>query len=241
MTIVVSTALEGEIDSWDALKSYIVEETDGRADAPQLAAYIRRAENRIGRALAINPVRPMETSVSLSVASSLVECPNDMIRPFALELTDGGNAQEIDYLAPENLSAQQIRNLERANTYVATDGSGSYPHYFTLIDRQIRLWPAPSTPRTGTLWYYRTLPPLSADNQTNWLLRDHGDVYLDGALYYAYRAMPDIEKASLMKGIFEEDMAELVAAYPKPANRATLSVDPMLSARRFDGSYGYPS
>lgn len=233
MTIVINTSLSGEIDSWNTLKDYITEETDGRADGDQLAAYIRRAEGRIHRALAIKPVSPMQTSVAFSVTGETANGPADMVRPFALELTDGANRQEIEFIARENMTALQYANVARSQTYQSTAGDGFFPRYYTLVDQVLRFWPAQSATLTGTLYYYQQLPSLSESVQTNWLLLEHPDVYLDGALYYAYRAMPDIEKASLMKGIFEESLAEALEAYPNPANRMTLLVDPALSFQRF--------
>lgn len=233
MTIIIDTSLSGEIDSWNTLKDYISEETDGRADSNQLAAYIRRAEGRIRRALAIRPVAPMQTSTSFSVTWETASGPADMVRPFALELTDGSNRQEIEFIARENLTALQPFNVARSQSYPSTVGDGSFPRYYTLIDQTLRFWPAQTATLTGTLYYYQQLPSLSETVQSNWMLADHPDVYLDGALYYAYRAMPDIEKASLMKGIFEEALSEALESYPNPANRMTLTVDPALSFQRF--------
>lgn len=240
MTIVINTAPEGEIDSWSTLKSYITEETDGRADSDQLAAYIRRAEGRIKRALAMRPVSPMQTSVSIAVTGETAAAPDDMVRPFALELTDGVNRQEIEFVERENLTAFQRFNSARVNSYQGTDSGSNFPRYYTLIDKTLRFWPAQTNALSGTLYYFQQLPVLSESNQTNWLLLDHPDVYLDGALYYAYRAMPDIEKASLMKGIFEESLSEALEAYPDPANRAHLQVDQAMTSLRFQWPYAPP-
>lgn len=237
MTIVIDTSLEGEIDSWSTLKDYITEETDGKASSSQLGAYIRRAESRIRRALAIRPVAPMQTSTSLTFTGETAVGPSDMVRPYALELTDGVNRQEVSFVERENISAYQLFNDSRVNDYPATDSSGYYPHYFTMNDQTLRFWPAQSRELTGTLYYFQKLPALSEDNQSNWMLRDHPDVYLDGALYYAYRAMPDIEKASLMKDIFEQALSEALEAYQDPANRAPLALDPGIAMTRYHWPY----
>lgn len=229
MAIVLDNSLDGEIDSWNTLKEFIVEETDGRAANDQLSAYIRRAESRIRRALAIKPVKPMRTSVSVIITGETLLAPADMVRPWALELADGDNRFECEFVEPENMTALQAHNDACALTYTGQGGDGYFPRYFTLSGTDLRFWPAQSAAILGTLFYYQQLAPLSDSNQTNWLLDAHPDVYLDGSLYYAYRAMPDIEKASLMKGIFEEALSEVLEAYPDPASRFTMSVDPMLS------------
>jgi hypothetical protein len=235
MTIIVDTSLEGQIDDWNTLKDQITEETDGRADSTQLAAYIRRAETRIRRALAIKPVEPMRTSVSLSIAGETASAPADMVKPWAIEMVDGGNRIECEYIEREKFTALQAQNDRRALTYAGD--TGYFPRYFTLINTELRFWPAQSATIQGTLYYFQQLAALSENNQTNWMLTQHPDVYLDGSLYYAYRAMPDIEKASLMKDIFEQSLSEMLESYPDPASRFTMSMDPMLSAQRFYRPY----
>lgn len=235
MTIIVSTSLEGQIDNWNTLKDQITEETDGRADSTQLAGYIRRAETRIRRALAIKPVDPMRTSVSVNITGETLAVPSDMVRPWSLEFVDGADRFECEFVERENMTALQAMNENRALAYVGA--SGYFPRYFTIVGSNFRFWPAQTNLVAGTLYYYQQLATLSENNQTNWLLAAHPDVYLDGSLYYAYRAMPDIEKASLMKDIFEQSLSEMLESYPDPANRVLMTMDPMLSAQRFYRPY----
>ena len=80
------------------------------------------------------------------------------------------------------------------------------------------------------LHYYQTLAALSDSNTTTWLLDAFPNVYQSGALYYAYRDMPDIEKAGLMKGVFEDALQQVADSYPEHDDEVTLSVDPDLVA-----------
>jgi hypothetical protein len=108
----------------------------------------------------------------------------------------------------------------------------NWPFAFTREGDDLRFYPVPTTSYSGTLFYYEKLPGISSANQTNWLLLEYPHIYQAGALYYAYRDMPDIDKAGLMKQIFDEGLDRLSAAYPSPANEAILSVEPdMLSWR----------
>jgi hypothetical protein len=235
MSFVISQALDGAIETYDDLLAAITDETDGQASASQLAAYIRRAEARIRRKLAIDPVRPMMVRADITVDGEYVDSPADMVRPFGIELTDGTDRREVVFVETENATGVYSSNSLGRDTFTAYTGGGTYPDRFTMLDGEFRFYPVPDTTRTGTLFYYQELPAISVDNQNNWLLEAHPDAYLSAALYYAYRAMPDIDKAAAMKAIFEEEMAEIIEAYPKPENRQTLSVDSGLAGHRFYG------
>lgn len=235
MSFVIGTALDGAIETYDDLKAAITDETDGQASGSQLDGYIRRAEARIKRRLAIEPIRPMMVRADITVDGEYVDSPADMVRPFGVELIDGTDRREVVFVDSENVTGARPADSLWRDNYPAYTGTGTYPDRFTMLDGEFRFYPVPDTTRTGTLFYYQELPAISVDNQNNWLLEAHPDAYLSAALYYAYRAMPDIDKAAAMKAIFEEEMAEIVASYPKPANRQTLGFDTGLTANRFFG------
>jgi hypothetical protein len=49
---------------------------------------------------------------------------------------------------------------------------------------------------SATLVYYAKIPPLSSTNVTNWLLTDHPDAYLYGALMQAAIKYQDSQAAT---------------------------------------------
>lgn len=212
------TSVIGALDSYTKLKVRITDETDGRADDTALDSFILSAEAEIRRFLADSPVRPMRTRSSLTVATEYVTCPTGMVRPISVEVTLADSTKRrVPFVSPERLSQAQVEA-----------SSLEYPVMFTREGEELRFWPVPATSLTGDIFYFQRLEGISEANQSNWMLDDHPDVYLAGSLYYAYRHMPDIEKASLMKGIFEEALSRVAYAYPDPADETTMVPDPTL-------------
>lgn len=213
----LSVTVTGVIDSYAALVEAITEETDGRANTAAIDRFIKQAEGEIQVFLARNPVRPMRTRSSLVIDDEYVASPTDMVKPINVEAVNGTTKFRVPHVAQENLSAMQAR--------AAYDNQ---PYAFTREGDDLRFYPAPTQVYSGTLFYYAKLPGISSANTTNWLLSEYPHIYLAGALYYAYRDMPDIEKAGLMKGIFDEGLDRLSMAYPEADNEVTLGVDPAM-------------
>ena len=210
------------LDSYSALQDAITEETDGRANASALARFIRQAEGEIKVFLARNPLRPMRARSDITINAEYVAGPTDMVRPISIEATSDSGKMRVPYVANEALSRMQGKWL-----------FDNRPYAFTREGDDLRFYPVPTTSYVGKLFYFQELPALSSSNQTNWLLTAFPHVYLAGSVYYAYRDMPDIEKASAMKSIFDEALQRLADAYPEPEDEATLSVDPDMLQRRW--------
>lgn len=233
MLLAVDTSVDGVIDTYQKILDAITDETDGRALDAQRPRFVRQCEARMRRMLRMSPVRPMMARQAITVSSEYVVSPSDMVKPIGIELIDGNDRREIDFIDDDQMLGLREQEDYYRDAYPAFSGAGNYPRYFTMTaEGEFRFWPTPDTSRTGTLFYYQDLPTLSDANQSNWMLANHPDAYVDGAIYYAYRAMTDEAKAAAYKTIFEENMQEVLDAYPKPASKATLRVDPMLSLPR---------
>ena len=210
---------DGVIDTYTKLKDAVSAETDGRANSAALDRFINQAEGEIRAFLRVNPVRPMRERLTITISSEYLAAPGDMVRPIFVEVVDGTAKYKLPYVAPENLSEMQGK-----------DTFETRPYAFTREGSDLRFYPAPVSSYSGTLFYFEELPSLGDSSATNWLLSDFPHVYQAGALYYAYRDMPDIEKAQLMKAVFEEGLQMIAAAYPEPDNEVTLAVDPAITA-----------
>ena len=84
------------------------------------------------------------------------------------------------------------------------------PTAYAISGGQLQFAPAPgSTPLTVELVYYRTIPPLTAGNPTNWLLTSHPDAYLIGCLLNAEMRGWDDKRLPLLKGRYDEVVAQI--------------------------------
>jgi hypothetical protein len=79
------------------------------------------------------------------------------------------------------------------------------PTHFCIAGTQIDLWPEPTTSATydGELLYYARLPALTNNAPTNWLLTDHYDLYLYGALLHAAPFLVEDERIAVWKSFYE--------------------------------------
>lgn len=218
--VAFSVSVEGALDTYSKLTAAVTEETDGRiATASDLARFVRNAESEIKRFLSSNPVRPMRTRTPIGPSSEYTSLPSGCVRPIAIELIDGtGCKRRVPYVTQEKLSQVQCEPV----------GDG-FPRYFTQEGNDIRLWPAPTSAKSGTLFYYEALPALTSTNEYNWLLENHPDVYFEGALFQAYKFMPDAEMATQHYQLFRSLLEAIPDSYPEPANEATVSPDPNLA------------
>ena len=73
----------------------------------------------------------------------------------------------VDYVTPEQLSDMQASGV--------TSGQ-----FYTILNNQIQLHPTASPDGTIEMVFYRKVPPLSANNQYNWMSIDYPDIYLSG-------------------------------------------------------------
>jgi hypothetical protein len=67
--------------------------------------------------------------------------------------------------------------------FAAQDAPGR-PRYFTIFGSELELFPTPDAAYTLEMVYRRLIPPLAV-NASNWLLINHPDAYLYGALMEA--------------------------------------------------------
>jgi len=130
-------------------------------------------------------------------------------------LTDEYTALPADFLeviAVADSAGRQLRHLDRQQ-FGSLVASGREPNVpiFTIEDYQLRLWPAPtaSASLTVTLLYYEQISTLVNANDTNWLLTDHPDLYLYGALMHGRVWMQGDERIPLIKGMYDEMLSDV--------------------------------
>lgn len=102
--------------------------------------------------------------------------------------------RRLDYLTPEELSERRERHT----------GSGT-PSAFTVIGDSFEFYPTPADTYAGSHLYYTALD-LST---TNWLLTDHPDVCLFGALCEAEAYVMNDERIPVWQAKLERAMQSL--------------------------------
>lgn len=163
---------------------------------PDLGAFIpdfiALAENRLNRILCDNVNLVKKTSITLSGPEACL--PEDFNGVVSL-IYPGSNGGALRYKP-----ASDFFDLR-------TTG-GPYPQYFTISAGKLCVWPGPSDSATLTLRYRIKLDALKYG--PNWLLENHQDAYVFGALVEAADFVGSAEdRGPLWQGKFDRCMAEI--------------------------------
>lgn len=155
--------------------------------------FITLLEARLNRILR---VPDMEDIVEVAVTSGAADLPTDYLEARHLYI----DADYDNEIVPASLSTMR-RDYPGAPT--------GRPLIYALADGQILFAPSPDTDYTAQLHYYNKIPALSADNETNWLIVTHPDVYLYGTLVMAEAFLWNDERLALWKSAWDESLGEL--------------------------------
>lgn len=168
-----------------------VGDTDFLAACP---GFIQSAEAEMNRRLR---VRKMIYLRSGTLDTEYDTVPTDFagVRSFELLAT---TPYALEYVSPEALVS-----LKWGHT---TSGK---PLYYTIVGEQFLICPVPGEGYQSVLTYWQRIPALGVTQTDNWLLRDHPDAYVFGALVHAFDWLQDTERsmAALQKfGIVLSDI-----------------------------------
>lgn len=156
--------------------------------------FIRLVEAELNRKLRL---ADMEETVTLTVDAERIDLPTDFRKARAFFLTTDPRAKL------EHVSLATLR------TKYAQQITGQ-PEVFAISGGEIVFGPAPDTSYDGEFTYYTVIPPLTAEDDVNWLLTDHPDVYLFGALAMAEFYGWNDERIPLIRTKFENDVAAMI-------------------------------
>ena len=159
-------ALDGTYTGLLASIAGLLHRSDLTASIPDFVVLV---EARIARDLRVR--RQITTLVLNTVASvPYVTLPADYLELENLSISSGGVEANMPYV-----------NIEYMNTRYPEGGGNGVPRVYTLETNQVLLGPVPDGVYPVTTLYYARFSPL-ATTPTNWLLTNHPDVYLFGAL-----------------------------------------------------------
>ena len=157
----------------------------------RIPEYIALFEAEANRTLRVRDMDTVSTSLAITTGSATV--PTGLRQVISIVLTtDPYN--EIRYLPPD-----QIERMDPTDT--------DEPFYYSITGSTFIFYPP--TTDTARLRYRRGLTPLSASDDTNWLLAKHPDAYLYGSLVNADRRLVDPERVGLVEPRYERVMQQI--------------------------------
>ena len=135
---------------------------------------------------------------SFSIAGRYTTLPTDTLEivRIVLDLTP---VVVLEYVTPEEISERR--------TYLTGTGK---PIYFTTIGgsaNQLEVLRSPDDTYTASIIYYTRIPALA--DGTNWLLTNHPDIYLFGALVEAEPYLKNDERMPLWTSRLDKALNDL--------------------------------
>jgi hypothetical protein len=175
------------------LQSWLWNRTDVVARIP---VFVQLCEAQMNRRL---QARLSVVRVAVTIADETLALPDDFAG--AISILSGSNPPfELDFVTPDGLSL-------RANGAGAAQ-SGN-PDTYTVEGQNLRFYPRPDTPMPAMLTYRQRIPALSNSNPSNWILANHPDVYLYGALMQSAPWLRDDQRVAMWQQAFAQILADI--------------------------------
>jgi hypothetical protein len=217
MTIFIDADTINDLTSFSGLNLALASWLEREDLDARIPDFIRLAEARFRRELVMPD---METQVSVTPAAT-VTLPTDFdsIRAFGIT----GYAPFI-----QRTPADFYANVTNPDGTPAT----GQPTQFAIVAGKFAFWPVPDTAYSALLTYRACLPSLSLSNQTNWLLVQHPDAYLFGALLQAEFHGWNDERLPLIKAELDDILSQItVSGTRKRYGSGPLTMKPPVNER----------
>ena len=181
--------------------SYSDRESDAELPA-KIDSFLRIVEARVDRVLKVQrmTVRTLLTTVA---GQEYYGLPSDFaglrdIEVRSADTVDGEarDRQTLSYLSPEQMNA------------VSSIDGGTVGIYYTIIANQLQISP-PKDAKIMELVYYRKLPNLTENDNTNWLSEDNPDTYVFGLMVEISAFVKNEQSTALWDARFKESLAEI--------------------------------
>jgi len=135
---------------------------------------------------------------SFSISGRYTTLPTDTLEivRIVLDLTP---VIVLEYMTPEELSERRV----------SLTGGGK-PYYFTTVGgstNQLEVLRSPDSTYTASIIYYTRIPALA--DGTNWLLTNHPDIYLFGALVEAEPYLKNDERMPMWTSRLDKALNDL--------------------------------
>jgi hypothetical protein len=138
------------------------------------------------------------TRASITIDAQFEALPADWLETIRLTM-DANPVRVLTQISMDDLTRYRT---ERADT---TDA----PAYFAHNGLDIELFPRPSDSYTGEITYFARITSLADDADANWLLTNHPDAYLYGALVHSAPYLKDDPRLTVWAALLQNAMDEI--------------------------------
>jgi hypothetical protein len=192
MAVSLSVIEPGTIGDYADLETKVGQWLDRDDLAPQIPDFVALVEARLNRVLrSVNS----EVAALWAVADQFYLLPADFRKLRKLYI-DGSPDQPLVEMSPTAVPS-------------AFSGDPGTPKAFYIEGRQLGFAPPPDQSYTFRATYFQRIPPLTSAAPSNWVLEEHPDIYVWGALMHAALYIRDPEAVSACQSLFDQSIAEL--------------------------------
>jgi hypothetical protein len=197
-SVSLSIGLTEPIGDWrslvNAVRNWLNRDESDLSDT-QVSEFIALAEAEFNRVLRVPEMD--EVSVA-TIGLGNVDLPSDFLAAQAVFF----KTRELGQTTPIGLIRKYGDVLADPLQYCILDGS----------PRKIRLGPQPKEEIQLTLIYYKKIESVSENNPDNWLLNDHPDIYLWGALLCAEAYITNDDRVPGWEAKKDAALSQLIAS-----------------------------
>lgn len=177
------------------------------------------------RAMVVN-----NPAFSIPANTEYVNLPSDFLGTLSFGIdpqTVNGvqvGAVQLDYAEPMN-----VEYLKQRRGVTATN---SIPAMYSIVGAQFQFIPIPDYTYAGNLFYWGDFTNLvTAPGGVNWILTNHPDAYLYGALTASAPYLKEDPRAETWGTLFLNAIEDMLKADPIPNDRTRLHVESALTFR----------
>lgn len=190
--VALSVIIAGTIGNYGDLRDKIALYLDRDDLEDRIPDFIALLEARINRLIrGVN----QETRTTWTTSDETYALPSDFRKLRKIHI-EGMPDRPLDEIAPQSAAYM-------------FDGQAGTPRAYFIEGRSITFCPPPSTSTTFRVTYFTRIEPLTSDNDSNWLLEEHADIYMFGTLLEAAIYIRDQEAIALCSEKLDQSIAEL--------------------------------
>jgi hypothetical protein len=186
------------LNTYAALKQAAADWLNREDLVQQIPDFIKLAEATLNKVVrSTHMVGTGNVTIDVNVRNGNV--PSDMLEPiFVTNSTDDDGTLE-------QVSIQQLTMLRRAR--LRATGT---PRFFAVVGRKIEVAPTPAAQITFEMSYYKAIPTLVSEGDTNWVLTYEPDLYLYTTLLHAAPFLKDDQRTQLFTSLVARQVAAAV-------------------------------
>ena len=186
------------ITNYGELKSAVADFLNRSDLTSVIPTFIDFAEAEFNRNLR---VRQMVTRAEAAIDSRFSAVPADFIEAKDLVIVTGNPVTPLQFVTQQEMA--QLRN-----TTITAAGK---PRYFSVVGGQFEVAPTPDGEYSLEMSYFGQIDALSADSDTNWLLREYPDIYLYTSLMHSAPYLKDDERITVWAQLAAKAKEELIS------------------------------